>query len=105
MAKRLIASMTLRAGYRQSSDFKILDLAMASAATVAITRRVVTWPSARTVILAIAWLLFFGLCALPTLYMLGISFGGADGGFSLVKYRHLLTDAWQRDLLFTSTLL
>src|SRR6266704_2585045 len=43
MAKRLIASMTLRAGYRQSSDFEILDSAMASAATVAITRRVDTW--------------------------------------------------------------
>ena len=78
---------------------------MASSATVAITRRAVTWPSARTVILAIAWLLFLALCALPTLYMFGISFIGADGGFSLVNYRHLLTDVRQRDLLFTSTLL
>ncbi len=78
---------------------------MASSETVAITRRVVTWPSARTVILSIAWLLFFALCALPTLYMLGISFIGAEGSFSLVKYRYLLTDVRQRDLLFTSTIL
>ncbi len=61
---------------------------MGSQATVAISRRVVTWPSARTVILAIAWLLFFVLCALPTLYMLGISFIGASGSFSLINYRH-----------------
>src|SRR6266508_2450016 len=78
---------------------------MASAATAAITSRAVVWPSARTVILAFASLLFLSLCALPTLYMLGISFIGADGSFSLINYRHLLTDLRQRDLLFTSTLL
>src|SRR6266542_4439196 len=78
---------------------------MASAATAAIIRRAVVWPSVRTVILAVAPLLFLALCALPTLYMLGVSFIGADGSFSLINYRHLLTDVRQRDLLFTSTLL
>ncbi len=77
---------------------------MASAATAAIIRRAVVWPSVRTVILAVAPLLFLALCALPTLYMLGVSFIGADGSFSLINYRHLLTDVRQRDLLFTSTL-
>src|SRR6266542_4814100 len=77
---------------------------MASAATAAIIRRAVVWPSVRTVILAVASLLFLALCALPTLYMLGVSFIGSDGSFSLINYRHLLTDVRQRDLLFTSTL-
>lgn len=62
-------------------------------------------PSSRTTILGGAWALFVLLCVLPILYMLGVSFFGADGSFSFNNYRRLLIDARQRELLWTSTLL
>ncbi|MBA3256252.1 MAG: iron ABC transporter permease [Pyrinomonadaceae bacterium] len=76
-----------------------------STAATAIARRPFIWPSARAIVLSIAAILFVALCVLPTLYMLGVSLAGADGGFSLDNYRHLLTDARQRDLLLSSSLL
>lgn len=75
---------------------------MSTAATT-IARRPFIRPSARAIVLSIAAILFVALCVLPTLYMLGVSFAGADGGFSFDNYRHLLTDARQRDLLLSSS--
>jgi iron(III) transport system permease protein len=57
------------------------------------------------VILGIAAVLFVGLCILPALYMLGVSFTTANGSFGLDNYRHLLAGPRQRQLLLNSTLL
>ncbi len=62
-------------------------------------------PSSRTIILSGAYVLFVLLCLLPVIYMLGVSFVGGDGSFSLGNYRQLLIDGRQRELLLTSTLL
>jgi iron(III) transport system permease protein len=73
--------------------------------TGVVNQRIVVWPSARTITFSISALIFVAVCGLPTLYMLGVSFIGADGRFSLIKYSNLLTDERQHYLLFTSTLL
>ena len=62
-------------------------------------------PSARAITLGVAVALFLLLCVLPIIYMLGVSFVGGDGSFSVGNYRQLLIDARQRELLLTSTLL
>ncbi len=62
-------------------------------------------PSARAITLGVAVTLFLLLCVLPIIYMLGVSFVGRDGSFSVGNYRQLLIDARQRELLLTSTLL
>ena len=78
---------------------------MGTAATTTITRRAGILPSARTASLGIAAILFVAVCVLPTLYMLGVSFVDANGSLSLDNYHRLLTDARQRGLLLSSTLL
>lgn len=62
-------------------------------------------PSARGFVLGVAVALFILLCALPVIYMLCVSFIGADGGIAVEHYRRLLTEPRQRSLLLTSTLL
>ncbi len=62
-------------------------------------------PSSRAVTLGTAVALFIGLCALPAIYMFGLSFIDADGHPSLENYRRLFSEARQRDLLRTSALL
>ncbi|HEU5237966.1 MAG TPA: ABC transporter permease subunit, partial [Pyrinomonadaceae bacterium] len=69
-----------------------------------IPKRLPPWVSQRTVALAIVAVLFVGLCILPGLYMLGVSFTSPVGSFSLENYRHLL-NLRQRQLLLSSTLL
>ncbi len=63
------------------------------------------WPSARAVVLSLAVSFFILLCALPAIYMFGVSFTGADGHLSFENYRRLLVESRQRDLLRTSVLL
>ena len=55
--------------------------------------------------MGVAISLFILLCALPVIYMLGISFISTDGIFSLVNYRGLLTESRRRSLLLTSSML
>jgi len=55
--------------------------------------------------LSLAAAFFVLLCALPAIYMFGLSFAGADGHPSLENYRRLLVEARQRDLLRASALL
>lgn len=61
--------------------------------------------SSRTAALCLAAALFVAICVLPALYMLGISFVGADGGLSLNNYSRLLAERRQQQLLLTSLLL
>jgi len=56
-------------------------------------------------VLSLAVSLFILLCALPAIYMLGLSFTSADGHLSFENYRRLLVEARQRELLRTSALL
>jgi len=62
-------------------------------------------PSSRALTLGAAVALFIVLCALPAIYMFGLSFTGADGHPSLENYRRLFAESRQRDLLRTSALL
>lgn len=59
----------------------------------------------RAMVLGAATVLFAALCVLPTLYMLGVSLVGADGGVSVDNYRRLFAESRHRELLLTSTLL
>ena len=74
-------------------------------ASLAIPARIIAWLSRPNVALGIAAGFFVVLCILPGLYMLGVSFISAAGGFSLENYRHLLADPRQRQLLLSSTVL
>jgi iron(III) transport system permease protein len=62
-------------------------------------------PSSRAVVLCFAALLFIAICALPAVYMFGVSLIGPDGGLSFDNYRRLLTERRQHQLLFNSALL
>ena len=55
--------------------------------------------------MSLAAAFFVLLCALPAIYMFGLSFAGADGHPSLENYRRLLVEARQRDLLRATALL
>ncbi|MGH9837596.1 MAG: ABC transporter permease [Blastocatellia bacterium] len=56
-------------------------------------------------VLSLAVSLFILLCALPAIYMFGVSLIGPDGGLSFDNYRSLLTERRQHRLLLNSTLL
>ncbi len=84
----------------------MLDLVASNTTVKGITLRLPpVLPSARAITLGVAVTLFLLLCVLPIIYMLGVSFVGRDGSFSVGNYRQLLIDARQRELLLTSTLL
>lgn len=68
-------------------------------------RRSLTLPTARSIVLSLAFITFAGLCALPVLYMLGISLVSSDGVVNVENYRRLLFESRQRELLLNSTLL
>ncbi|MCI0389789.1 MAG: iron ABC transporter permease, partial [Acidobacteria bacterium] len=70
-----------------------------------LSRRTPFLPSLRSLTLGVAAAIFIGLCALPAIYMFGLSFTGADGHLSFENYRRLLVDVRQRDLLRSSVLL
>ncbi|HET9531808.1 MAG TPA: iron ABC transporter permease [Blastocatellia bacterium] len=48
---------------------------------------------------------FVGVCVLPVIYMLVVSFLDAEGNFTIANYSRLLAEARQRNLLLNSTLL
>jgi iron(III) transport system permease protein len=77
----------------------------ADAAGKTFSRRAPFLPSSRALALGVAVALFVLLCALPAIYMFGLSFTGADGHLSLENYRRLFSEARQRELLRTSALL
>src|SRR5262245_58652735 len=52
--------------------------------------------------IGIAATLFLIFCVAPALYMLVISFTGADGRLGFENYQRLLADARQRELFATS---
>jgi len=79
-----------------------MGLAIASSA---VGRRRFALPSARSAILIVAFTLFILLCALPVVWMLGVSLISADGSLSFSHYYRLLAEPRQRDLLLTSVLL
>jgi len=62
-------------------------------------------PSPRAIALFLASAMFIAICALPAIYMFGLSFSGADGNLTFENYHRLLTEARQRDLLRRSALL
>ncbi len=62
-------------------------------------------PSSRTVVLCLAAALFIAICALPAIYMFGVSLIGSDGGLNFDNYRRLLTERRQHQLLASSALL
>jgi len=68
-------------------------------------RRSLTLPTARSIVLSLAFITFAGLCALPVLYMLGISLVSSEGAVNVENYRRLLFEPRQRELLLNSTLL
>ncbi len=61
--------------------------------------------SARTVVLCVAAAVFIAICALPAIYMFGVSLIGPDGGLSFDNYRRVLTEWRQYQLLLNSALL
>jgi iron(III) transport system permease protein len=61
--------------------------------------------SSRAIPSAVALTLFVLLCVMPTLYMVGISFTGDEGGLVLDNYKRLFLDGRQRALLLNSALL
>jgi iron(III) transport system permease protein len=61
--------------------------------------------SQRAITVGFVWLLFFLLCVLPTLYMIGSSFIGADGSLGFANYKRLVLDARQRGLFLNSALI
>jgi iron(III) transport system permease protein len=56
-------------------------------------------------VLSLAVALFILLCALPAIYMFGLSFTGADGHLTFENYRRLLVEPRQRELLQRSAML
>ena len=62
-------------------------------------------PSPRAIALFLAAALFIAICALPAVYMFGVSLTGPDGGLSFDNYRRLLTERRQHQLLLNSVLL
>src|SRR5215475_8836851 len=62
-------------------------------------------PSSRVLTLVFSFVLFIVLCALPVIYMFGLSFTGTDGHLSLENYRRLFSEARQRDSLLSSAVL
>lgn len=62
-------------------------------------------PSPRAIALFLAAVMFIAICALPAVYMFGVSLTGADGGVSFENYRRLLTERRQHQLLLNSVLL
>ncbi len=61
--------------------------------------------SPRSFVLCFAAALFIAICALPAIYMFGVSLIGPDGGLSFDNYRRLLTEHRQQQLLLNSALL
>jgi len=57
------------------------------------------------VVLSIAALLLIALCALPVIYMIGVSLTGADGALNLDNYSRLFSEVRQRGLFLNSLLL
>src|SRR5215217_2424849 len=78
---------------------------METVQTRAMLRGARALPSTRTVVLALAIVLFIAFCVLPVVYMFGVSITDAAGTFSLDNYRQLFTEPRHRDLLLTSGLL
>ncbi len=56
-------------------------------------------------VLSIAALLLIALCALPVIYMIGVSLTGADGALNLDNYSRLFSEVRQRGLFLNSLLL
>jgi iron(III) transport system permease protein len=61
--------------------------------------------SSRAVVLCLAVALLIAICALPAIYMLGISLLGGDGSLNFENYRRVLTEQRQLRLLAGSTAL
>jgi iron(III) transport system permease protein len=78
---------------------------MATTASRHLLRRDLTLPSARTVAIGAAAVLFVALCLSPVIYMFAASLVDAGGNFTTINYRRLLGEARQRGLLLNSTLL
>ena len=78
---------------------------MSTATATATIRRLPALLSARTMALGGAGVLFVGICVLPLIYMLAVSFTDIEGVFTFDNYGRLLTDARQRELLVNSALL
>ncbi|HQR36384.1 MAG TPA: iron ABC transporter permease [Blastocatellia bacterium] len=62
-------------------------------------------PSSRAAVLCLAAALFIVICALPAIYMFGVSLINPDGELSFDNYRRLLTERRQYQLLLNSMLL
>ena len=62
-------------------------------------------PSPRAAVLCLAAALFIVICALPAIYMFGVSLINPDGELSFDNYRRLLTERRQYQLLLNSMLL
>jgi len=60
---------------------------------------------ARTIALGLAIAFFATLCALPVVWMLGVSFVDPDGGLTVRNYSCLFTESRQRRLMLNSALL
>src|SRR5215204_4703631 len=78
---------------------------METVQTRAMLRGARALPSTRTVVLALAIVLFVAFCVLPVVYLFSVSITDAAGTFSLDHYRQLFTEPRRRDLLLTSGLL
>ncbi len=61
--------------------------------------------SSRAIVLSLAAALFMAICALPVIYMFGVSLIGSEGGLSFDNYRRLLMEQRHHQLLLNSTLL
>lgn len=68
-------------------------------------RPALSMPTARSAVLSLAFIIFGGLCALPVVYMVGVSLTSPEGAVNVENYRRLLIESRQRDLLLNSTLL
>ena len=78
---------------------------MATTASRHLLRRDLTLPSARTVVIGTAVVLFVALCLSPVIHMFAASFVDAGGNFTTINYGRLLGEARQRGLLLNSILL
>ncbi|HSE36568.1 MAG TPA: iron ABC transporter permease [Blastocatellia bacterium] len=73
--------------------------------TATVTRGISRWPwllSSRVISLGAAEVLFIGICVLPLINMLIVSFTEVDGSFTFANYGRLLFEARQRELLINS---